>query len=516
MARRKKEQTTGSVSETNSGIENVNDVNENEEISKNIGAEKDEDPGNSADGGPKEAASEAGSGSGTASGREASGAEDGEPAAGENHSEDGRADGVFSVNTDEAGAEGMDSSEEEDDLVFVDESSVRDRSKMAEAPKTQGKGVSEKKTRRRAADKMDVRKDKLKRNMVFICVLIAAAIVVIAVLVINYRSRKAEEDAAPVISSSSEYEVSADSEIDELMAEYFSAYADDDVDALLNSAHPFTDNEKEYIQICSSYVESYENIVCYSAEAQAEGTYLTAVYFEKIYYDIDTAAPGILYFYIETNEAGELYIDNVYSEYNLTYGETEVDPQISTELAVFEAEEDIAALAAEVQADYEEAVASDEDLKEMVEVTLPAALADWEAELQEELAEDEESEAEEESEEEADAEEDASAEEETSEDEDASEDDSSAEDSSSSEDSSEAEESENEEEVTVTEDVAWVYVTDDVIIRKKPSTSSSALATATSGSEVRQLAVRSDGWTKIKTGDITGYIKTEYISDTAP
>lgn len=46
--------------------------------------------------------------------------------------------------------------------------------------------------------------------------------------------------------------------------------------------------------------------------------------------------------------------------------------------------------------------------------------------------------------------------------------------------------------------------------------SGAVLASALQGSELRQLAVTSDGWSKVKTGDIVGYVKTEYVTTQHP
>ena len=63
-----------------------------------------------------------------------------------------------------------------------------------------------------------------------------------------------------------------------------------------------------------------------------------------------------------------------------------------------------------------------------------------------------------------------------------------------------------------TEQKAWVYATETVNIRQEANEQSAVLASAVKGSELRQLAVTANGWSKVKTGEIVGYIKSEYIS----
>ena len=65
---------------------------------------------------------------------------------------------------------------------------------------------------------------------------------------------------------------------------------------------------------------------------------------------------------------------------------------------------------------------------------------------------------------------------------------------------------------TEVEQKAWVYATETMNIRQEPNEQSAVLASAFQGSELRQLAVTANGWVKVKTGDIVGYVKSEYIT----
>jgi uncharacterized protein YgiM (DUF1202 family) len=72
------------------------------------------------------------------------------------------------------------------------------------------------------------------------------------------------------------------------------------------------------------------------------------------------------------------------------------------------------------------------------------------------------------------------------------------------------------ENTSETEQKAWVYATDGINIRESADENSAVLASATKGSELRQLAVTEDGWSKVKTGEIVGYARTEYLSEQKP
>ena len=45
--------------------------------------------------------------------------------------------------------------------------------------------------------------------------------------------------------------------------------------------------------------------------------YLVSVSMEIKFTGVDTTAPGLDFFYVRTNDDGTLYIDNLYSQYNL-------------------------------------------------------------------------------------------------------------------------------------------------------------------------------------------------------
>ena len=59
----------------------------------------------------------------------------------------------------------------------------------------------------------------------------------------------------------------------------------------------------------SEYVESYENIICYTVPGIADNTYIAYVYYEIKFIGIDTKAPSMIRLYICQNKDGSLYID---------------------------------------------------------------------------------------------------------------------------------------------------------------------------------------------------------------
>lgn len=173
------------------------------------------------------------------------------------------------------------------------------------------------------------------------------------------------------------FEVDAVDEVNALINSYFKAYEQGDVDTLSSLASPMGDNEKSYVRVFSEFIESYQNMKCYTKHGLSEGSYLVSVYFDMKFQGVSTPAPGLDFFYLERSEDGELYINNVYSPYNLSRNEEQPDPNVYAVILKFEQSEDSVELRKQVENAYLEAVSSDMDLATMISVTIPNAMAGW-------------------------------------------------------------------------------------------------------------------------------------------
>lgn len=77
--------------------------------------------------------------------------------------------------------------------------------------------------------------------------------------------------------------------------------------------------------------------------------------------------------------------------------------------------------------------------------------------------------------------------------------------------------SSDESDVKVTETNDTVYATTGVNVRDYPSSSSgNVIATLTSGQQVTRIGTTSSGWSKIKVGNVTGYVYSSYLSTSKP
>ena len=171
-------------------------------------------------------------------------------------------------------------------------------------------------------------------------------------------------------------EKDADPELVSLIENYYQAYADADIEALEMLAPAMTENEKSYIAMLSTYYENFQNLECYSMKVEDE-VYFVSACFDLKFYDVDTVAPGMDFFYVERDGKGNLCINSVYASYNFSFREKSFDETVYEKILAYEQLDEVTALQQAVQARYDEAVTSDEKLAAMIETTLRSAITQW-------------------------------------------------------------------------------------------------------------------------------------------
>ena len=185
---------------------------------------------------------------------------------------------------------------------------------------------------------------------------------------------------------SKKFKTNTDTELSELINNYYTAYAEGDTDTIQTLATPVSDQEISYIQFYSEYIESFEDIEIYTKQGLTTDSYLVTTVVNLKYNDIDTAAPGLDFFYVETNEDGNLYINNIYGSFNQNNNIYEMDSEISDLISVFIRQQDLLDMEADVQDAYTQALEDDDSLNEFMSETLPAAIVQWHSDYEEEVA----------------------------------------------------------------------------------------------------------------------------------
>lgn len=289
--------------------------------------------------------------------------------------------------------------------------------------------------------------------------------------------------------ATAEYDVNAHEDVNALIAQYYTAYASGDLSTLSCIALPLSANEQSYIAMFSQYVDEYQNVVCYTKSGLEDNSYLVSVTMEVKFAGVDTPAPGLDFFYVRTNEEGMLYIDNLYSQYNLANQENALDTSIQNMIYNFESQEDFLAIESDVQTRYNTAVETDANLSTMIYTTVPNAINNWVTQVTAQNAQAQSTEV-------------ASSEATT---------EMPAEGADVAVESTEVtvEEPEAEEPEVVEQEM--VYTTDKVNVRAEANTSSSKLGTLDEGTAIARIGTEGD-WSKVDYAGTPGYIKSEFLT----
>jgi hypothetical protein len=294
------------------------------------------------------------------------------------------------------------------------------------------------------------------------------------------------------------FEQDAHEEINTLITNYYTAYADGNTDELETYAYPITDNEKSYIGLCSQYQEAYQNISCYTKAGLSDGSYFVSVCYDLKFYDVDTTAPGLDFFYVETDANGALYINNLYSGYNRERVEEDMDPDVYAAYVQYRQQEDLQVIREEVQQKYQDALSSDANLVNMLSTVFPEAVDNWKNTVLADADGENETEAVESTE----AESTEAATEDTQE-------------AASEETPQETpdETADEPQEETPQETIVQVEITGEALnIRSEASTDSESLGKAAKGTVFTKLG-ESGEWTQIDYNGTPAYVKTEYTKE---
>ena len=329
--------------------------------------------------------------------------------------------------------------------------------------------------------KMDNVRDFFQKNgRYFIAAILFALLVVIVAFFTNPKTTQVGNEIRE--EDQNLFKENAYEDVNQLVAAYYDAYANGNLEAIDTLATPVSEREKGYIKLFSQYVESYQNIICYTKQGLDEKSYLVNVYVDVKFIGVDTLAPGLDFFYVRTAEDGTLYIDNLYSQYNYRNMDNALDTEIDQLIQEFEHQEDVIALLNEVQLKFDEAVVADENLANVLHVTIPEAISDWMAEI---VAEN------------------TNIPEETTE-------------------TVETEVVEPEPEVSETVEPeepkvegfpegTVITIEETINIREGMSTETKKVGTAYKGEKVTVIMSYAEGWTKVKWKDKTGYIRTDLL-----
>lgn len=253
-------------------------------------------------------------------------------------------------------------------------------------------------------------------------------------------------------------------EVNEVMEAYHKALAENDEETIKKYLLYVNENELVNIAVKSEYVESYNDIHCYTQEGYQEGSYYVYVSYQLKMVGYDELLPGLFGLYYCPNEEGEYHI----------YRKSDMSENVLENFYTAYMKQEVQDLYNRVALEYNEVVDSNDDLKtfmngfeELVTEEMVKMIAIREA-----------SEAMEESEEPSESSETAS------------------------------EGTEPEEETPVTE---TVRATTTVNVRSSDSETADKLGKVSTGTELTRLEALVNGWSKVIYEGEEGYIKSEFL-----
>lgn len=209
----------------------------------------------------------------------------------------------------------------------------------------------------------------------FLAGIVFILIILLLAFVISKKTTK-DEDISGVYK---DFQVNANVELNALIVNYYNAYAAGDINALSTYASPISDSEASYIKFLSQYIEAFNVKDVYSKQGLDEGSYLVSVHVNEKFVGINTAAPGLEFFYVRTNENGMLYIDNSYGTYNQKEHEISTDPKIDDIIEIYNERNDVMKLKKMVEDELNAVMVADPNLNKFVTETLRTKIGEWKA-----------------------------------------------------------------------------------------------------------------------------------------
>jgi uncharacterized protein YgiM (DUF1202 family) len=152
-----------------------------------------------------------------------------------------------------------------------------------------------------------------------------------------------------------ELEENAYPEINNLIRTYYDAQAEGDIETI-SSLNTYLDEiETIRVQELSKYIDSYPVLNVYTKPGLAENTYVTYVYSEVQFSDVDLPLPGMQTYYIGINDEGDYFINDG------TYDDT-----VWNYIKEITLQDDVVDLNNKVVVEYNELLAEDEELNEFI------------------------------------------------------------------------------------------------------------------------------------------------------
>jgi len=259
-------------------------------------------------------------------------------------------------------------------------------------------------------------------------------------------------------------EINHEGELYTLVATYYNALANGDVDTIKSISNYLKSTEEIRISELSKYIESYPFIEIYSKLGPEENSYIVYVYFKVTFYGYEDQVPGLQSFYVCTDENGDLYMNT-----------GEVTEDVMEYIRTVSLQDDVVELNNRINVEYNDVFMNNSQLFDYVaELEREVSKATGET-LAAQITETETAETITDGE------------------------------------TGQTEEAASEEPTTASEDPVYATATTTVNVRSSDSEQADKLGQLTGGSNVQVVEQLVNGWSKIVFDGKDGYIKSEFL-----
>lgn len=257
-----------------------------------------------------------------------------------------------------------------------------------------------------------------------------------------------------------ELQLNAYPDVNAIIAAYYTAVSDGKVEEVAKLSSSIEETEKIRIAELSKYIESYPVIEVYTKSGPIANSYLAYVYTKVKFRGYDNEVPGMQAFYLCRNDDGTLYIN-----------EGEEEEYVTNYIQKISLQEDVVDLYNKMTVEYNELLVNDEklgvflkELAKQIDVAVGETLAAGNAEGEPEQPKQEPE--------------------------------------------APADNTETQPEETVP---STATVTTTINVRSSDSETADKLGKLETGTKVKVLEMKPNGWTKIEYEKKEAYVKSEYL-----
>ena len=144
-------------------------------------------------------------------------------------------------------------------------------------------------------------------------------------------------------------------EVNTLIESFYAAWGQKNADAMRELTDNFSSTDEAKV-VNATYIESYDNIQVYTKQGLDKNSYVVFVSYDLKFQGIDTPAPGLSELYVMKDDSGNWLIHNDAS-----------DQEVQECIEKTRQEEDVQELISQEEERYNQAVESNEELKNYLE-----------------------------------------------------------------------------------------------------------------------------------------------------